>query len=104
MGYVEFKDKDSIQKALGLTGHKLLGIPIIVTVSDAEKNRQAKANEGMTNANNNGQPYHRLYVGNIQFSITEDDITSLFESFGPLDFVQLQRDDLGRSKGYGFVQ
>ena len=104
VGYVEFKNKESIQKALGLTGHKLLGIPIIVNVSDAEKNRQAKVTEGLVSANNNGQPFHRLYVGNIQFSITEDDITSLFENFGTLDFVQLQRDDLGRSKGYGFVQ
>lgn len=76
---------------------------MIVQLSDAEKNRQAKANEGMTSSNNNGQPYHKLYVGNILFSVTEEDLASMFDAFGPLEHVQLQRDDLGRSKGYGFV-
>jgi len=49
-------------------------------------------------------PFHRLYVGNIHFSITEQDLQNVFEPFGELEFVQLQKDDNGRSRGYGFVQ
>lgn len=41
MGYVEFKNLDSVSKALGLTNTRLLGIPILVQLTEAEKNRQA---------------------------------------------------------------
>ena len=43
-------------------------------------------------------------MGNIHFSITETDLQNVFEPFGELEFVQLQKDDNGRSRGYGFVQ
>ena len=41
MAYVEFFDVGSVQQAIGFTGKKLLGIPMIVEVSEAEKNREA---------------------------------------------------------------
>lgn len=100
---MEFKDEESVQKAIQLTGQKLLGIPIIVQLTEAEKNRQARNTEGTATVSN-GIPFHRLYVGNIHFSITEDDLKSVFGPFGELEFVQLQKEEQGRSKGYGFVQ
>ncbi|KAH9844543.1 splicing factor, CC1-like protein [Teratosphaeria destructans] len=103
VGYVEFRDEDSVQKAIQLTGQKLLGIPIIAQLTEAEKNRQARNTEG-TATQSNGIPFHRLYVGNIHFSITEEDLKNVFEPFGELEFVQLQKEEQGRSKGYGFVQ
>ncbi|CAK1362146.1 RNA-binding protein rsd1 [Cercospora beticola] len=103
VGYVEFKEEESVEKAIGLTGQKLLGIPIIAQLTEAEKNRQARNTEG-TATQSNGIPFHRLYVGNIHFSITEDDLKNVFEPFGELEFVQLQKEEAGRSKGYGFVQ
>ncbi|KXT06689.1 hypothetical protein AC578_8555 [Pseudocercospora eumusae] len=103
VGYVEFKEEESVQKAIQLTGQKLLGIPIIAQLTEAEKNRQARNTEG-TATQSNGIPFHRLYVGNIHFSITEDDLKNVFEPFGELEFVQLQKEEAGRSKGYGFVQ
>lgn len=42
VGYVEFVELESVQKALTLTGTKLLGIPLIVQYTEAEKNRQAR--------------------------------------------------------------
>lgn len=41
MGYVEFYEEASVQNALALSGQKLLGIPVIVQLSEAEKNRLA---------------------------------------------------------------
>lgn len=105
VGYVEFKSEDTIAAALQLTGQKLLGIPVIVQVTEAEKNRQVRNTaETPTGGNATGVPFHRLYVGNIHFSITESDLRNVFEPFGELEFVQLQKDDSGRSRGYGFVQ
>ena len=69
VGYVEFRSEESVEKALQLTGQKLLGIPIIAQLTEAEKNRQARNTEGVATLSN-GIPFHRLYVGNIHFSIT----------------------------------
>ena len=103
VGYVEFKQEASVAQAIQLTGQKLLGIPIIAQLTEAEKNRQAR-NPEATNSNPNQIPFHRLYVGNIHFSITESDLQNVFEPFGELEFVQLQKEEQGRSRGYGFVQ
>ena len=102
VGYVEFKGEESVAAALQLTGQKLLGIPVIVQPTEAEKNRQVRNSE--SSGHPNSVPFHRLYVGNIHFSITETDLQNVFEPFGELEFVQLQKDDSGRSRGYGFVQ
>ncbi|KAA6412328.1 MAG: RNA splicing factor [Lasallia pustulata] len=103
VGYVEFKQEESVPLAIQLTGQKLLGIPIIAQLTEAEKNRQARNPEATSN-NPNQIPFHRLYVGNIHFSITESDLQNVFEPFGELEFVQLQKEEQGRSRGYGFVQ
>jgi len=103
VGYVEFKNEESVTAALQLTGQKLLGIPVIVQLTEAEKNRQVRNTES-SGHHPNSIPFHRLYVGNIHFSITEQDLQNVFEPFGELEFVQLQKDDTGRSRGYGFVQ
>ncbi|KAI9763652.1 MAG: hypothetical protein M1840_000366 [Geoglossum simile] len=104
VGYVEFKEESSVPLAIQLTGQKLLGIPIIAQLTEAEKNRQARSGENATHSNPNQIPFHRLYVGNIHFSITESDLQNVFEPFGELEFVQLQKEEQGRSRGYGFVQ
>lgn len=104
VGYVEFKNEDTVPLAIQLTGQKLLGIPIIAQLTEAEKNRQTRNPEAPTSGNQNSIPFHRLYVGNIHFSINENDLRNVFEPFGELDFVQLQKDETGRSRGYGFVQ
>jgi RNA-binding protein 23/39 len=96
---------------LELTGKQLKGVPIIVQLTEAEKNRASRAQaDGNSNAAANGAPFHRLYVGNIHFSVEEDDLRACFEPFGEIDHIMIQRDEpapgntAGRSKGYGFVQ
>ena len=73
VGYVEFKDAESVTKAMTLTGQRLKGVPIIVQLTEAEKNRTARTatNENGTPTNNNGAPFHRLYIGNVHFSVSE---------------------------------
>ncbi|KHJ31040.1 putative rna splicing factor (pad-1) [Erysiphe necator] len=103
VGYVEFKKEESVPAAIQLTGQKLLGIPIIAQLTEAEKNRQVRNPESVGSTSTQ-IPFHRLYVGNIHFSITESDLQNVFEPFGELEFVQLQKEEQGRSRGYGFVQ
>ncbi len=100
---MEFKDEKCVPLAIQLTGQKLLGIPIIAQLTEAEKNRQARTGD-TSHTTHSSIPFHRLYVGNIHFSITESDLQNVFEPFGELEFVQLQKEEGGRSRGYGFVQ
>ena len=58
VGYVEFKNEDSVQLAIQMTGQKLLGIPIIAQLTEAEKNRQARNPEAQS-SNHNSVPFHR---------------------------------------------
>lgn len=45
----------------------------------------------------------KLYVGNIAFECSEQDIQDVFGEIGPVGDVSLVRDDLGRIRGFGFV-
>jgi RNA recognition motif-containing protein len=47
----------------------------------------------------------KLYVGNLAFSVSEDDLREAFNACGEVDSVNLIMDrDSGRSKGFGFVE
>lgn len=48
---------------------------------------------------------NRIYVGNLPFSATEDEVTGLFSEFGEVVSVHLVTDrDTGRPRGFGFVE
>ena len=45
-----------------------------------------------------------IYVGNLPFSATEDEVRSMFEQHGTVESVKLINDrDTGRPRGFGFV-
>jgi RNA recognition motif-containing protein len=47
----------------------------------------------------------KLYVGNLAYSTTEDDLRALFADAGTISSVALIKDrDTGRSKGFAFVE
>jgi len=47
----------------------------------------------------------KLYVGNLPFTATEDQIRDLFAGYGTPDSVRLITDrETGRAKGFGFVE
>ena len=46
---------------------------------------------------------HKLYVGNIAFECSEQDIYDLFAEVGSVGDVSLVRDDFGKNRGFGFV-
>ena len=47
----------------------------------------------------------KLYVGNLTYNTTEDDLRTLFSQYGSVDSVAVITDrDSGQSKGFGFVE
>ncbi|KAL5022523.1 hypothetical protein ScPMuIL_001678 [Solemya velum] len=101
IAYIEFGDTDSVPLAIGLAGQKLLGVPIIVQPSQAEKNRVANAAIALQKGTIGPM---RLYVGSLHFNITEDMLRGIFEPFGTIEDIKLIRDhETNRSQGYGFI-
>ena len=46
-----------------------------------------------------------IYVGNLAFGTTEDELQSAFEEFGRVSSVNIIKDrETGRSRGFGFVE
>ena len=46
-----------------------------------------------------------IYVGNLAFSSSEDDLRQAFEGFGAVSSVNIIRDKFsGESRGFGFVE
>ncbi|WP_280153422.1 RNA-binding protein [Piscinibacter sp. XHJ-5] len=48
---------------------------------------------------------NKLYVGNLAYSIRDDDLQQAFAQFGTVTSAKVMMDrDTGRSKGFGFVE
>lgn len=46
-----------------------------------------------------------IFVGNLDFSATDDQLRSLFESYGSVETVTIVKDrDTGEARGFGFVE
>ncbi|KAI6008218.1 hypothetical protein F5J12DRAFT_68040 [Pisolithus orientalis] len=125
IGYVEFRSVDLVEKAMALSGTIVMGLPIMVQLTEAERNRLHPGDGNLNlppgvNTSHGAMQWAflivispvaltryccRLYVGSLHFNLTESDIRQVFEPFGELAFVDLHRDPMtGRSKGYAFIQ
>ncbi|HEY9645142.1 MAG TPA: RNA-binding protein [Chroococcidiopsis sp.] len=46
-----------------------------------------------------------IYVGNLSYQVTEEDLTAVFAEYGSVRRVQLPSDrETGRMRGFGFVE
>ena len=46
-----------------------------------------------------------IFVGNLDFNTSEDELRQMFEVYGQVDRVSIMTDrDTGRSRGFGFVE
>ncbi|KAK2665611.1 hypothetical protein Ddye_004185 [Dipteronia dyeriana] len=83
--YVVFYDVMSVSMAIVLSGQPLLGQPVTVKPSEAEKNlvlcttSVAGASGGMIDPYSGGA--RRLYVGNLHFNMTEDQLRQTLQRF-----------------------
>lgn len=96
--YVEFWDKDSVGKAISLSGQLLGGYPISISVTPASQRLGGGGNSPVSEST------MRLYIGSIPDSVKEEDLRPVFAAFGEIDYFDIHRDSNGQSKGFGFVQ
>lgn len=86
---MEFYDAMSVPMAIAMTGQLLLGQPVMVKPSEAEKNL-VQSTAGGTGAGGMG-PYtggaRRLYVGNLHYNITDVQLRQVLKLFIFLCFL-----------------
>jgi RNA recognition motif-containing protein len=52
-----------------------------------------------------GVSFMNIYVGNLSFDATEEDIENAFSEYGEVKSVSIIKDrETGRSRGFGFVE
>jgi multiple RNA-binding domain-containing protein 1 len=72
--------------------------------TDDGKNKMRTDDENQEEGNNDDIVTGRLFIRNLPFSCTEDELTELFTAYGPVCEVHLPLDSNKRGKGFGFVQ
>lgn len=105
MGYVEFKHVQSVPLAMGLTGQRVMGRPIVVHHSQAEKNRHSeKLEQARKNLMKKGTGPYKVRVDRLHKTVTEEQLKMIMEPFGRIEKVQIIKDGFtGASSGTGFV-
>lgn len=76
IAYVEFREVESVAKAMLQSGQLVCGVPIVVMLTQAEKNRLA----ALKAAPENGPK--RVFVANISPTVTREQLIMVFEPFG----------------------
>ena len=95
--YIVYEQEDSVTKALAANGSLLLEHRLRVDYADRSRQRHAEAASSPASRRS-------VFVGNLPFSASEEQLQSLFSSAGAVSDVRLVRDaQLSLGKGFGFV-
>ena len=95
-GFITFKSKEMADAAIAaLNGQRIKGRRIGVRDADAPRDEKPKRAPRPQGA--------RLYVGNLPFKATEDDLSALFKDHCDTVHVQWATDKSGRKKAFAFV-
>jgi len=89
VAYVVFASEDSVAKSLEANGTQIDGRH--VRVDGASESTQHKHS-------------HSIFVGNLPFTVTSEQLREAFQQYGEIDGVRVVRDQkTGIGKGFGFV-
>jgi RNA recognition motif-containing protein len=115
--YVDFDTEAAAIAAMALTETEVDGRKVLIKSATSFEGRPQKetatpgAEGGATNGADSaatGKPSsasRKIYVGNLSFQVTEDDLRTQFEKCGEIDWVKVATfEDSGKCKGYGWVK
>jgi RNA recognition motif-containing protein len=100
--YVDFSSPQAQQKALQLSEKLLMGRRVLIKSSRDFEGRPEKSES--TGIGSKMAPSKRVFLGNLDFDVTKDDLESHFEVCGPIAKVQIATfEDSGKCKGYAWI-
>ena len=108
-GYVDFADIADAKKSLSLHEAEWEGRWIKVTYSQPKAPREGGFQSGASTPKQFNDelsaPSSTLFVGNLPFDASEDQVWELFSEYGKVSSVRLPTDkEDGRPKGFGYVE
>eukprot|EP00833_Pecoramyces_ruminatium_P018904 jgi/Orpsp1_1/1192936/evm.model.d7180000097014.1 len=96
-GFVHFEHSEDAENAIkNVNGMLLNNKKVYVGHHIPKKERNAKIEE-LRNQ------YTNVYIKNLDETVTEDQLKAAFEKFGKITSLVIQKDDEGKSKGFGFI-
>ena len=100
--YVDFSRHQAQQNALQLSEKLLSGRRVLIKSSRDFEGRPEKSR---TNGTDSGiAPNKRVFVGNLDFDMTKEDLESHFKDCGPIASIQIATfEDTGKCKGYAWI-
>lgn len=104
--YIDFSHPAALSKALALSETLLCGRRILIKDSKSFEGRPAIAARDDTTRDSNGKPpSKRIFIGNLGFDITEEDIRKHFARCGQVNEVHVATfEDSGKCKGYAWLE
>lgn len=100
--YIDFTDREILEKALGLSERLISGRRVLIKNSRSFEGRpmqQAEKRKGDAK-----EPTKRVFVGNLGFDVTKDEVQEFFAPCGKVEDCFLATfEDSGKCKGFGWV-
>ena len=93
--YVQFKSSNQAERATGLDGIDV-GERLRLQVKISDPNRKQERSGALYEE-------REIYVSNVDWNATEDDLRQIFSKYGGVERVHLPRNLAGKSKGYAFI-
>lgn len=96
-GFVHYETAEAAEAAIeNVNGMLLNDREVFVGKHVSKKDRESKFEEMKAN-------YTNIYVKNIDLGFSEKEFEDLFAPFGKITSIYLEKDQDGKSKGFGFV-
>lgn len=104
--YIDFSHAAALSKALALSETLLCGRRVLIKDSKSFEGRPAKSAGDNTTRDSNGKPpSKRIFIGNLGFDTTEEDLRQHFARCGQVNNVHVATfEDSGNCKGYAWVE
>ncbi|KAI0411960.1 hypothetical protein F5X98DRAFT_356103 [Xylaria grammica] len=120
--YVDFDGEPAAVAAMALTETELEGRKVLIKSATSFEGRPQKETNsaaaeggttdgaeangaGLTAARQQNNASRKIYVGNLSFQVTEDDVRAQFEKCGEIEWAKVATfEDSGKCKGYGWVK
>ncbi|KAJ1922325.1 Nucleolar protein 13 [Mycoemilia scoparia] len=108
--YVDFDTEEAMEYAISLSEQELDGRPLLIkNGKNFKKDGKIPASQDSSSTKKKGrentQPSPTLFVGNLPFEATKQDLRKIFDQFGKIIKVRLAtfQDNPQKCKGFGYI-
>lgn len=109
--YVDFASQENLEAALALTETLMGGRRLLIKNSrdfegrpDGEKSKEHAGANGVHQSSGDKAPNERMFVGNLGFEVTREDLKEHFSQCGEVaDVFMASFEDTGKCKGFAWV-